>query len=73
MPTCPHCHRILWYDEMDDESSDGRVMYQYWRGHCPDCSRHYKWTERYEFTDFYDLEEEKEYDHSYEEAEKEGL
>ena len=58
MPICPHCHRILWYDEMDDESNDGRVMYQYWRGRCFDCSRKFSWTERYDFVNFDDLEEE---------------
>ena len=60
MPTCPYCHKELLYDDMYDEYNDGNHVYQYYSGHCPDCSRDFKWTELYKFTDFYDLEEEKE-------------
>lgn len=60
MPTCPYCHKELQYDDMNDEYNDGTHVYQYWNGHCPECSHNFKWTERYDFTDFYDLEEEKE-------------
>lgn len=72
MPTCPYCHRKLLHCAAYDEYNDSRVIYQYWRGCCLACFRRFTWTERFDFTDLYDLEEE-EYDHSYEEAEKENL
>ena len=62
MPTCPYCNKELWYDEINNEYNDGSHVFQYWNGHCPNpnCSRNFSWTERYDFVDFYDLEEEKE-------------
>lgn len=60
MLTCHYCNKELLYDEMNDEYNDGNHVYQYWNGHCPNCSHNFKWTERYDFIDFYDLEEEKE-------------
>ena len=73
MPTCPYCHKELLYGEMYDEYSDGVHVYQYYNGPCPVCSRNFKWIECYDYTGYCDLEEEEEYDHSYEEAEKENL
>lgn len=60
MPTCPYCNKELLYDDMYDEYNDDYRVYQYYNGHCPCCSRNFKWKERYVFVYAYDLEEEKE-------------
>lgn len=60
MPTCPYCHKELLYDDMYDEYNGGNYIYRYYNGHCPNCSRNFKWTERYNLVELYDLEEEEE-------------
>lgn len=58
MPTCPYCHKELFYDEMTDDCIGDNYVYLYWRGRCFDCFRKFSWTERYDFVNFDDLEEE---------------
>lgn len=59
-PKCPYCNVELYHEDMYDEDNDDNYVYQYWNGHCLNCSRNFIWKERYKFTDFYDLEEVKE-------------
>lgn len=57
---CNDCEEeIEEFEDVDAEVSwDGADLYETRRGLCPKCEKYYTWKARYEFTGYYDFEEE---------------
>ena len=57
MPECMECGTELELDYSRGTDLDGDVVVMYQTGHCPNCGKHYTWTDYYEFTNFSELKE----------------
>ena len=56
-PLCPICGSTLEQDDMISDYVEGTILLQDWKGHCRYCNKRYRWTERYEYLRYMDMEE----------------
>ena len=56
-PKCPTCNKELIYGKMISDYREGTMYFQDWIGECECCYKLYRWTERYEYLRYMDLEE----------------
>lgn len=46
---CPHCDYDLVIDDCIDIDFDSGKIISYWKGHCHECGKGFKWKEIYLF------------------------
>ena len=59
IPKCPYCNTLLyWNDEHNYEFEDTDSVFFQVEARCEICHRRFRWTEKYEYKNFYDFREE---------------